>query len=75
MQKLDWETVEKLTKYNLVRLAEYYGVDVKKKWSKDKILSELKEKVYTTSVTGVDADIPEMSVRVRRIYDSQKRGE
>ena len=72
--------LEALTKKQLGKLAEYYGVEISQYWLKEKIIDTIIEETNAISPERnvVDAveekisrgELPPMSVRVRRIYEA-----
>ncbi len=60
------EELESYLKNNLITLAKYYNVVANIKMKKGEIVDALLEN------TQAEVELPQMSVRVRRIYESQK---
>lgn len=69
--KLTREDLEGLTKKSLIRGASYFHIKVDGRWNKERII----DTIYAAYCLPVEEPSPEgiqRSVRVRRIYDSQK---
>jgi hypothetical protein len=64
------ESLDKLTKSNLVKLGEYLGTE---KLNMRMLKGEMIEKIlnYVSTVNVVEEE-PQMSVRIRRIRESQE---
>jgi hypothetical protein len=82
VKKYTKEELQEVTKARLYDLAEYYDLDVSYRLKKDEMIDvileymnkhipeiEEEEKPDTTS----DDDLPEMSVRIRRIYEANRK--
>lgn len=65
------ESLEELTKSNLVKLGEYLGTE---KLNMKMLKGEMIEKIlsYVSTVNVVEEE-PQMSVRIRRIKESQEK--
>lgn len=66
------EELLRLKKKNLFRLAEFYGIEIRMSWKKQRMV----DAIYDHFPHDLDeAQYPEMSVRVRRIYERKLKGE
>ena len=67
MEQFTKEQLEESKKRDLIKLAVYYGVDANKRMKKGDIIDLILE-----AQEPLEDELPPMSVRVKRIYDSQK---
>lgn len=66
------EELEEMTKDTLIRLAGYYKLDdFSKYWIKDKMIQAIWDEL-NPKVEPTEEVLPPMSVRVRRIYETNK---
>ena len=64
------DELNQLKKVNLVRLAKYYKMeDFSRWWNKDKMV----EAIYNYTNPKKEENLPPMSARVRRIYESSNK--
>ena len=64
------EELESYLKNDLITLAKYYGVNVNSRMKKGEIIDALLK--GNAQLKESEVELPLMSVRVRRIYESQK---
>ena len=63
------EELESYLKEDLKTLARYYSVSINSRMNKGEIIDEIVEAIQPKEL---EVELPPMSARVRRIYESQK---
>jgi hypothetical protein len=69
MEELDRGILESSLKSDLIKLAVYYGVEITSRMLKEEIINAILD---AQKPVEVEEELPPMSVRVRRIYESQE---
>lgn len=72
MVEYNRELLEKSLKSDLFALAQYFDVEINKRMLKEELIEAILEAQEPVEVEVTEQQLPPMSARVRRIYESQK---